>query len=455
VLTAALSRRCHNRVVASDERLRPGGLAGADVAVESTAPEAGALVALLAAEGARPRLALPAELDRDPHADAAFLDVWTPEVAPRVGGLRAHGALVTCLADLVLHRAGGRTVGITGTAGKTTTTSILAQLLRAAGIDADCAAPGLSGNLWADQALLAAAAEPAAARPLLLELTSSHLAFCHASPHVAVVTSFWADHVELHGSLAGYARAKEAVVRRQEPDDWLVVPADGTCRRFADVSAARVVHFSAGARELERGAFVRRGRVVVRWQGEEHELAAVDDLRLRGCAVGAALAALAAAAAAGAPVDAVGQALPGVTVPRHRFVEVARVGGVPVYDDSMAGTPAKAAAALELFRDGSIVLVAGGETTGAAGPVLATPEERSMLERAAATAARKAKRTVLFGPAAAALAELLPDAELADDIDDAVARALEHAAGADAVLVAPMFPVAPAARDRVAALQSR
>ena len=435
----------------TDDRLTPGALSGADVVVESTAPEAGRLAELLASEGARVRLATPGELDREPRADAAFLDVWTPEVATRVGGLRAGGAFVTCLADLVLERAGCPVIGVTGTAGKTTTTSLVGQLLRAAGIDAALPAPGVSANLWPDASLLAALDRAAL---VVLELTSSHLAFCHRSPHVAVVTSFWPDHLELHGSLEAYARAKEAIVRSQEQDDWLVVPADGSCEDFVAASAAQVARFSvAGA--IDRGAFLRGGRLVVRWEDEELDLVDIESLPLRGSCVANALAACVAALIAGAQPDALGEALAGATVPAFRFVEVAKIDGVPVYDDSMAGTPAKAVAALDVFADESIVLVVGGETQGVAGPVHSSVAEQQLLEEAVALAARKATRIIAFGPAAALLADLLPAAELATDLDDAIERALQAAPGSAAVLIAPMFPVAPADRARVTSLARR
>jgi UDP-N-acetylmuramoylalanine--D-glutamate ligase len=451
---------CHNRGVISDDRLAPEGLAGADVVVESTAPEAVALAELLASEGARARLATPDELDRDSHAGVAFLDAWTPEVATRVAGLRAGGALVTCLADLVLARAGGRVVAVTGTAGKTTTTSLAGQLLRAAGVDVDVPAPGVSGNLWPDASLLDALEGTA---PIVVELTSSHLALCHHSPHIAAVTSFWPDHLELHGSLAAYAHAKEAIVRGQRPQDWLVVPADGSCERFVAASAAQVARFSIeGMVEdtiestvestVERGAFLRGGRLVVRWEDEELELVDVTSLPLHGSCISNALAACAVALAAGAPPAALVDGLRNATVPAFRFIEVARIGGVPVYDDSMAGTPAKAVAALEGFPDDSIVLVAGGQTHGAAGPVHATVVEQELLEMAVAVSTRKAKHIIVFGPAASRLAELLPGSELADDLDHAIERAVAAAPGSQAVLIAPMFPIAPHDRDRVASL---
>lgn len=237
-------------------------------------------------------------------------------------------------------------------------------------------------------------------------------------------------------------------MRQQAPDGWLVVPDDATCERFVAASRARVARFSLTT-PVEQGAFFRGLQLIVRWDGEEVEVADRSSLPLHGRCVGNVLAACVAALAAGVAPTALAEALADATVPAHRFVEVARVAGVPVYDDSMAGTPAKATAALELFRDNSIVLVSGGETRSAGGPVHATPDERSLLDAACAVATRKARRTIVFGPVAPRLLELLPGAETADDLGDAVERALAVAPEAEAVLIAPMFPVAASERERL------
>jgi UDP-N-acetylmuramoylalanine--D-glutamate ligase len=434
--------------VGTDIRLVAGGLAGADVVVESSAPEAAALAALLTSEGARVRLATPAQLDAEPFADVSFLDAWTPEVAPRVVALRAAGARVTCLADLLLARAPGAVLAVTGTAGKTTTTALLARILHAAAIDVVVPEPGVAGNLWPDATLLAALARTPPPALLLMELTSSHLAFCSASPTIAVVTSLWPDHVELHGSVDAYAHAKETIARDQDSDGWLVVPDNGSCERFVASSRAEVARFSL-EREVERGAFVRGGVLTVRWDGRESAAGLADALPLRGRCLAAALAACAAARAAGASPQALVDGLAGAEVPSHRLLEVARIGDVPVFDDGMAATPAKAAAALETWHDRSVVLVAGGEDSLATGRVHAAPEERALLGSACGLAARKARRIVLFGPAAARLAPLVPAAEIVETLAEAVARAIELAPGSAAVLVAPMFPLAHEERARI------
>ena len=177
--------------------------------VEGFDADAIALARLLAAEGARRRWPAPgaappdalalrslgvevrehADLDSDPgEHDEAFLDVWTPEVAPRVARLRASGCRVRCLGDLVLERASVPTIGITGTAGKTTTAAFLVELLRKAGLRVAASTTARAGNLWPTAELL----DAPDADVVVLELTSSHLCFTTHSPTVAVVTSLLA-----------------------------------------------------------------------------------------------------------------------------------------------------------------------------------------------------------------------------------------------------------------------
>src|SRR5581483_6889339 len=220
-------------------------------------------------------------------------------------------------------RSGVPVVGVTGTAGKTTTTAYVIQLLRAAGLAVRAPAPGVSGNLWPDAGLLGDA-KPADVA--VVELTSSHLAFCSHGPRIAVVTCFWPDHLEWRGSLERYARAKEAIARGLPPGGTLVVPADGSCERFvAAAPQAELVRFSLD-RPVEHGAYVERGRVRLRLAaGPEVDAGPVDRLPARGRCLADVLAAGCAALAAGASASAVAAALPGLETPVHRAREVARV----------------------------------------------------------------------------------------------------------------------------------
>ncbi|HEU0056736.1 MAG TPA: Mur ligase family protein [Gaiella sp.] len=382
-------------------------------------------------------------LDTEPgHHDEAFLDVWTPEVAPRVALLRESGCVVRCLGDRVLERSPVPTIGVTGTAGKTTTAAFLTYLLRTAGSTVHTGTTARAGNLWPTAELL----PPPTDGVVLMELTSSHLCFTTHSPTIAVITCFWPDHLELHGSLERYRAAKEAIVRHQRPSDIVVANEDDdAAAAMASLSPGRHFGFSA-TREVEAGAFVRGPEMMLRDASGERSFAlppTLDAPRLQ-----ALLAAAATALAAGALPETLRAPEP----PPYRAARVGRLGDTELIDDGMAATPSKTASALHEFPDASVVLVAGGELEAAGLPVHASREERKLLEEACAQARRVARLVVLFGPAATRLAPSF-DRRLtlrATTLDEAIALASTHAEGAKMLVVSPMFPLPPEDRERIA-----
>jgi UDP-N-acetylmuramoylalanine--D-glutamate ligase len=424
------------------------------VVIERAAQEADAVATLLASEGHDVRIA---DLDADAvEADVAYLDVWTPEVAPRVAALRAHGTRVTTSSELVLERAaraGALTVGVTGTAGKSTAASFLVQLLGAADVSMLAAADGRLGHRWVTGSVVDGLASLSPSDVVVVELTSSHLAFMASSPDVAVVTCFWPDHLELHGSLAAYRAAKEAIVRGQAPSGAVVVNADDpVAASFVQLTPARRFAFSA-QREVEAGAFVRDGAVVLRRDGEE---AVLGDAPAEPTVRQAVLAAGAGVAAAGTPLAVLEGAIAALTPPPHRRQPLGSLGGALVVDDGMAATPAKARAALAGFPDNSVVLIAGGRDRTEGGAAHASPEERVLLDAACDEAARSVRVAVLFGAAAAILEPRLTGrgvaAKVVPDLEAAFELAVAATPGAAVVLFAPFFPVSADERERFAAL---
>ena len=424
------------------------------VVIERSAQEADAVARLLASEGHEVRVA---DLGADAaEADVAYLDVWTPAVAPRVAALRARGTRVTSSSELVLERAaraGALTVGVTGTAGKSTASSFLVQLLRSAHVPMLAAADGRLGHLWVTGSVVDGLDGLSPGDLVVVELTSSHLAFMASSPEVAVVTCFWPDHVELHGSLAAYRAAKEAIVRSQAPSGAVVVNADdAAATSFAELTPARRFDFSA-EHEIEEGAFVRAGAVVLRRDGEETVL---GDAPTEPTVRQAVLAAGAAVAAAGVPLAALEGSVARLTPPPHRRQSLGRIGGALVVDDGMAATPAKARASLAGRDDGSVVLIAGGRDRTEGGTAHASAEERALLDEACDEAARAVRVAVLFGAAAAILEPRLTSrgvaAQVAPDLDAAFELALAVTPGAAVVLFAPFFPVSAQERERFTTL---
>ena len=384
-----------------------------------------------------------ASLDTEPgHHDEAFLDVWTPEVAPRVALLRESGCIVRCLGDHVLERTPVPTIGVTGTAGKTTTVAFLAYLLRTAGSTVHTGTTARAGNLWPTAELL----PPPADGVVLMELTSSHLCFTTHSPTIAVITCFWPDHLELHGSLERYRAAKEAIVRHQGPSDIVVANEDDDdAAAIASLSPGRHFGFSA-TREVAAGAFVSGAEMMLRDASGERSFVlppSLDATRLQ---------ALLAAAATALAAGALPETLRAPEAPPYRAARVGRLGDTELIDDGLAATPAKTASALHEFPDASVVLVAGGELETAGLPVHASREERELLEEACAEARRVARLVVLFGPAAARLASSFDRRATlrAATLDEAIALASSHAVGAKVLVVSPMFPLPLEDRERIA-----
>ncbi|MCY7302781.1 MAG: hypothetical protein LH654_07035 [Thermoleophilia bacterium] len=435
------------------------------ILVEGFDPDAKALARLLASEGNRVRLAGPtdepsdaadlrargiqvephADLDTDPgSAEIAYLDVWTPAVAPRVQRLKTQGTTISCLGDLLLERWPGPTLGITGTAGKTTTTALTASILQADGRPTAISQGARAGNLWPTADLLERLETATPDILLILELTSSHLAFMHRSPTIAAVISFWPDHLELHGDFAAYRAAKETIVRHQRPggSDIVVVNADDASAGFAECTPAQLHEFSL-THPVANGAYTTADGdlCLANRNGVTRNLGAVPATAHPANTV----AATAIAAAAGANECAIAQGI-------HRHVQLpwraqprGLVRGVPVIDDGMAATPAKTRATLATYPERSVVLVAGGRNDAGGGRVHATPEEHALLDRACDEIARTAQLVVLFGNAGHRLAEPLRtrrvDTRTADDLESALSIAAQHLRGAHALVFSPMFPL--------------
>lgn len=384
-------------------------------------------------------------LDSDPGpAEIAYLDVWTPEIAPRAQRLRAQGTRVSCLGDLLLERWHGPTIGITGTAGKTATTSLTAAILRAAGIDVAVSRGARAGNLWPTGDLLdRLQAEAPDSTVLLLELTSSHLAFMRSSPTIAAVISFWPDHLELHGDLARYRAAKETIVRHQRAGDMVIVNADDASANFVTLTPADPVAFSLRQR-VNVGAYLdsARGIVVVEQDGSETALGTIHESTPHP---GNAVAAAAIASAAGANPEAIVAGIRASPTLPWRAQSVGTLAGIPVVDDGMAATPLKTVALLSVYPDHSVVLIAGGRTDAGGGTVHATAEEHALLERACDEIARAVRIAVLFGDAGTRLVKFLDvrhvQTRVVRDLAAAVAVAEGHAAGAAAVVFSPLFPL--------------
>ena len=385
------------------------------------------------------------QIEVDPAApvDLVVVDEWTPETAPQVREARAAGARVTVLAELLLDRAAGPVVGVTGTAGKTSTCRALESLLRSCGRPVAISSTARSGNAWPDHSL---AADPGLEDPgtvVIAELTSTHL--CHMTrvhPDIAVVTTIRPDHIELHGGVEAYVRAKRRLVTDLRDDDALVLPTDDpdTLVALGPVTGRR---WGFGSEVSGSGAFSVQGDVRLVGPGGT----ATCESPLEEPLLRAALAASAAAMALGVPVADLAGALPSIAPAEHRQAVRKGPAGTTIVDDTMAATPLKVRAALERFGGPALVLVIGGDDSLPGQPVHATAEEESLLGAVLREARDAVGVIVAFGPARSRITPYLaPDLE-ADDLAGALRAAQEACPAGGTVLVSPMFPLTPRERE--------
>ncbi|MFA9428938.1 UDP-N-acetylmuramoyl-L-alanine--D-glutamate ligase [Egicoccus sp. AB-alg2] len=316
-----------------------------------------------------------------------------------------------------------RLLAVTGTNGKTSTTELLAAMLRAGGLDARTC-----GNIGVP--FTAAAAEAPADAVLVAELSSFQLRFVQQlRPEVGVLLNLAADHLDWHPSLAAYGEAKARLWHAQQPGDWAVANArDPLTRQLAErLAPAGRAHFDGAGAVDGHGVGVRDGALVADTPAFHGRVVALDELPLDAPHHRANVAAAAAAALlAGVPADAVAGAARAYHPGRHRLELVAELDGVRYVDDSKATNVHAAAAALHSAP--SIVWVAGGLAKGVDLSALAAD-------------LGAVRHAVLIGTAAEELAGVCAGAgvpaQIADSIEDAVVAAARQARPGDTVLLAP------------------
>jgi UDP-N-acetylmuramoylalanine--D-glutamate ligase len=349
-------------------------------------------------------------------ADVAVVSPGISPTSPVVSALRAADIPVIGEIELAWKLARCDFLAVTGTNGKSTTTLLLAEMLRVAGIASTAA--GNIGTPLID--VVRALPEDGA---VAVEVSSFQLDTIEDfRPRVAVILNVAEDHTDWHGSFEAYARAKARVTRNQRSDDVLVVNAeDEHAMEIAQRATARLVPF-ATARAPRSGAGVAGGRIL--WLG--NEVMPVSEVALPGRAgLEDTLAAAAAALSYGVEAAAVVEAVRSFVPLPHRLQTVARRHGVAYIDDSKATNPHATQSAVRGLRD--VVLIAGGRAKGIdLGPLAETVPPVIAV--------------VALGEAAANVARIfegLVPVERASSMREAVARAHSHATPGGSVLLSP------------------
>ncbi|MCU1270843.1 MAG: UDP-N-acetylmuramoylalanine--D-glutamate ligase [Acidobacteriaceae bacterium] len=292
------------------------------------------------------------------NQDLIVVSPGVPVDAEPLVQARALGQPVIGEIELASQFLPGPIVAITGSNGKTTTTTLVGEILIASGLKTL-----VGGNIGT--AAISLADKATSETVIVLEVSSFQLETINTfRPKIAVVLNVTPDHLDRHRTFAAYVDAKARIFENQQPDDFAVLNADDpTTVELAGRTRAQVFWFSRKA-EVESGAFVRDGQVTFRRNGPEHPVMPVSEIPLKGSHnLENVLAAACASALMGCASEKICAAIRNFKAVEHRLEYVATVRGVEYYNDSKATNVDATIKALESFP-ANIHLILGGKDKG-------------------------------------------------------------------------------------------
>lgn len=404
---------------------------GAIVTVTDRRSEAELAGSMRELDGLPIRYVLGRHDERDFTREGADIVVRNPGVrrnSPLLQLARENGVTVEMEMSLFFRACPAPIVGITGTKGKTTTSTICASILRS--WDARTV---LAGNMGISALEQLPRITPD--MPVIIELSSWQLEALdehRLAPHIAVLTNISEDHLDAYDGFADYAATKRIIARHQTAADYLIVNRDDveawTARKE---TAAQIVPFGMSALE-EPGMWIEDRTLIWRTTTEREQFQIPDNPALTGSRQAAnAAAAVATAMLLGATREAVAEGLRGFRGIKDRFERIADVEGVEYINDTSATAPVAAIAALERLPDRRVHLIAGG-----------AGKQTDLSSFADAVRDRVHDVYLLEGSATPDLSALLKSRDVAirgvfDSMAEAVDAATASASVGDVVLLSP------------------
>lgn len=352
-----------------------------------------------------------------------------PNDIPLVQTARERGITITNDSLEFMKRTPAKVIGITGSAGKTTTTALTGAIGQAAKRQT-----WVGGNIG--RPLIAELANMQPDDMVVQELSSFQLELWDQSPAIAAVTNITPNHLDRHKTMAAYTEAKANILRFQSAQDVAVLCADDAgAMALAPLVNGRLRQFSI-QKAVTDGAFLRDDTIwLSAGDGNETAVCTLADIHLRGqhnilnvCA------AVTLAATAGIPVPAMVTAIRDFNGVAHRLEQVATINGVEFINDSIATAPERALAAINAFSE-PLILLAGGK------------DKAMVWETWAQRVQERVKTVILFGALADLLAEKLEAADehkgllqkiiQVDSLAEAVMVGMETAVAGDIILLSP------------------
>ncbi|HEY6968833.1 MAG TPA: UDP-N-acetylmuramoyl-L-alanine--D-glutamate ligase [Candidatus Angelobacter sp.] len=378
---------------------------------------------------------LPALLDRGipletgQHSERTFRDqdliVVSPGVPsdqPQLQHARAMGIPVIGEVELAFRFLQGKVIAITGSNGKTTTTTLVGEILSKSGKKTL-----VGGNIGTPVISLAGKSSPE--HLLVLEISSFQLETIEQfRPWIATILNITPDHLDRHRTFQAYIDAKARIFENQQAGDFGLLNADDpTSVALKDKIKGSAFWFSR-KQPVENGTYVRDGQIIFRSPGQDTSVLPITDIQLKGAHnLENVLAAVCVSMVAGCQAQQVRQAVAEFQGVEHRLEPVATIHGVSYYNDSKATNVDATIKALESFP-GNIHIILGGKDKGSDYTVL-VPLLRE-----------RAKAAYLIGAATEKIAEQIKGATrlvYSGTLDHAVRQASDAAASGDIVLLAP------------------
>jgi UDP-N-acetylmuramoylalanine--D-glutamate ligase len=356
--------------------------------------------------------------------DLIVVSPGVPLETPELVQARNFGRPVIGELELAARFLQGKSLAITGSNGKTTTTSLVGEILEEAGF------PTLvGGNIGVP--VIALINQSTADTWSVLEVSSFQLESTEQfHPQIAVILNITPDHLDRHGTFENYALAKERIFAAQTPDDFLVLNAENVrAAAAASRTHARVYWFSL-ERSVPQGTWVEAGQVVFRSSKDAHteSIIPLHSIPLKGeHNVENVLAAVCASRLAGAPADAIRRAIENFKAVEHRLEYVATLNGVEFFNDSKATNVDATAKAIAAFSSG-IHLILGGK------------DKNSDYTQLSHLLRERVRAVYTIGSAAAKIESQLRGVvplQSCDTLDKAVREAAAAARPGDVVLLAP------------------
>ena len=356
--------------------------------------------------------------------DLIVVSPGVPMDTPEVKQVVAFGLPVIGELELASRYLQGRVVAITGSNGKTTTTTLVGKIFADAGV------PTLvGGNIGLPVIDLVAKSGPTTVS--VLEVSSFQLETVEEfHPWIAVILNITPDHLDRHGSFESYAAAKARITERQTVEDFLVLNAEDKAAQMVALKTKAQIFWFSGRRPIKQGAFVHGESIlfVPREGAKAEPVMPVSDIHLKGSHnVENVLAAVCAARLAKIPAESIRASVAGFAAVEHRLERVKVVNGVEFYNDSKATNVDATMKAVASFT-GGIHLILGGKDKDSDYTLMSGMlKERVKIVYTIGSAAEKIERELR------GVVKIVP----AETLQVAVAKAAKAATNGDVVLLSP------------------